>query len=249
MLNFSTLLVGPPGAGKTTAAATASKFGPVLFLDMDNKIHKMENLQGEIAGKKIYQWIPEERLFKGKLGSFVTGATNPQAKFVQQRAKGYQKLAERIDELEANSCMHEGVKMATIVLDSFTSVEEHLKRLLMSANGVSTISLPLYGTVLTNYENLLSCILNLKGVNIIIIAHQRPTKDDLTGVISYTPLISGQMKDKIGKDFEEVYYLEKTVKTGVAKYEMLTVGSAQKPCRTSRILEARVEPDFGKIYK
>jgi len=247
MINFSTLLVGPPGAGKTTAAATAP--GPVLFLDMDNKLHKMENLRSAMESKQIYQWIPDEKLFKGKLGSFVTGATNPQAKFIQQRAKGYQKLAEKIDELEASGCMHEGVQIGTIVLDSFTSVEEHLKRLLMSANGVTTISLPLYGTVLTNYENLLNCMLDLKNINIIIIAHQRPTKDDLTGVISYTPLISGQMKDKIGKDFEEVYYLEKTVKSGVAKYEMLTVGSAQKPCRTSRILEARVEPNFGKIYK
>ena len=248
MLNFSTLLVGPPGAGKTTAAATASAFGPVLFLDMDNKLHKMENLQDAIASKQIYQWVPEEKLFKGKLGSFVTGATNPQAKFIQQRAKGYQKLADKIDEFEASGCMHEGVKISTIVLDSFTSVEEHLKRLLMSANGVSTISLPLYGTVLTNYENLLSCMLNLK-VNVIIIAHQKPNKDELTGVISYAPLISGGMRDKIGKDFEEVYYLEKTVKGGTAKYEMLTVGSSQKQCRTSRILEARVEPDFGKIYK
>jgi len=143
--------------------------------------------------------------------------------------------------------MHNGIKLDTVVLDSFTSVEEHLKRLLMSANNASTISQPLWGTVLTNYENLLNCLLNLP-CNVIIIAHQRPTKDELTGVISYTPLISGQMKDKIGKDFEEVYYMEKTVKQGVATYEMLTVGSAQKPCRTSRTLGARVEPDFAKLY-
>ena len=54
------------------------------------------------------------------------------------------------------------------------------------------------------------------------------------------------MKDKIGKDFEEVYYLEKTIKGGIASYEMLTVGSAQKPCRTSKVLAARVEPDLVK---
>ena len=118
----------------------------------------------------------------------------------------------------------------------------------MSANGVVTISQPLWGTVLTNYENLLNSLLNLKA-NIIIIAHEKPTRDELTGVITYTPLISGQMKDKIGKDFEEVYYLEKSIKNNAAVYEMLTIGSSTKPCRTSRILEARVEPNFQKLYQ
>ena len=247
MGNFSALLVGPPGAGKTTAACTVP--GTKLVLDMDCKVHKMENIKSKVASGEVLQWVPDARLFSGKLAAFVTGATNPQAKFVQQRAKGYMNLAEQIDLLEGNGCMYNGIKVGTIILDSFTSVEEHLKRLLMSANGVATISQPLWGTVLTNYENLLNSLLNLRDVNIVVIAHQRPTKDDLTGVITYTPLISGQMKDKIGKDFEEVYYMEKTVKQGVAKYEMLTVGSAQKPCRTSRVLEARVEPDFSKIYK
>ena len=247
MGNFSALLVGPPGAGKTTAACTVP--GTKLVLDMDCKIHKMENIASKVKSGEVMQWVPDARLFSGDLAKFVTGATNPQAKFVQQRAKGYMNLAEQIDLLEKNGCTFNGVKALTIILDSFTSVEEHLKRLLMSANGACTISQPLWGTVLTNYENLLNALLNLKNVNIIVIAHQRPNKDDLTGVITYTPLISGQMKDKIGKDFEEVYYMEKTVKQGTAKYEMLTVGSAQKPCRTSRILAARVEPDFSKIYK
>lgn len=247
MSNFSTLLVGPPGSGKTTAAATAPY--PNLFLDMDNKLHKMDNLKNILTAGNIIQWTPNERLFKGQLASFVRSATDPQAKFAQQRAAGYMKLAEVVDELESNQCRYNGVQLATVTLDSFTSVEEHLKRLLMSANGVATISQPLWGTVLTNYENLLNALLSLKGVNVIVIAHQKPTQNELTGEITYSPLISGQMKDKIGKDFEEVYYLEKSVVDKVAKYEMLTIGSSAKPCRTSRILEPRVEPDFLKIYK
>jgi len=244
---FSCLLVGPPGSGKSTAASTAP--GPILFLDMDNKLHKMENMKAKLASGQAVQWIPDERLFQGSLSSFVSGAINPQAKFTQQRAKGYMKMVEVIDELEKTGGSYNSVAFKTIVLDSFTSTEEHLKRLLMSANGVATISQPLWGTVLTNYENMLNALLSLKGVNVIVIAHERPNKDELTGIITYTPLISGQMKDKIGKDFEEVYYLEKTIKGGVATYEMLTVGSSMKQCRTSRVLEAKVEPDFSKIYK
>lgn len=242
---FSTLLVGPPGSGKTTVATTAPK--PVLFLDVDNKLHKMENVK-HLLGKDIFQWTMSERLFKGKLSTFVTGATNPQAKFTQQRAGGYMELAKVIDELDETDCTMDGRKYATIVLDSYTTLEEHLKRLLMSANGVATISQPLWGTVLTNYENLNNALLNLKA-NVIFICHEKATKDELTGIVSYTPLISGQMKSKIGKDFEEVYYMEKTISGGVAKYEMLTVGSSLKSCRTSRVLDAKVEPNFSKIYK
>lgn len=248
MTYFSALLIGPPGAGKTTAACTAP--GPILVLDMDQKIAKMSNIQDRVQSKQIVSWTPNERLFQGKLSSFVTGATNPQAKYTQQRAQGYLKLAEMIDKLEEGKCVIDGVKFETIVLDTFTSTEEHQKRLLMSANGVATISQPLWGTMLTNNENLVSALLSLnKYANVIVIAHEQAVKDELTGMITYTPLIGGQMKEKIGKDFEEVYYLEKKVSGDKATYEMLTVGSSMKACRTSRDLPARVEPNFGKIYK
>lgn len=242
---FSTLLIGPPGCGKSTAASTAPT--PILYLDMDQKVMKMNNIADKVKSGDILIWTPEEKLFNGKLSSFVSSATDPQAKVTQQRAQGYIKLAQIIDELEQKDCVYKGMKVKTIVLDTFTSTEEHLKRLLMSANGVVTISQPLWGTVLTNNENLISALLSLKA-NIIIIAHEQAVKDDLTGKITYTPLISGQFKDKIGKDFEEVYFMEKTVKDNKAIYEMLTVGSSMKACRTTRDLGARVEPDFSKLY-
>lgn len=242
---FSTLLIGPPGCGKSTAASTAPK--PILYLDMDQKLAKMSNIAHLVKSGEVLVWTPDEKLISGKLASFVTNATNPQAKYTQKQAKGYIKLAESIDELEQSGCVYNGVKIATVVLDTFTSTEEHLKRLLMSANGVVTISQPLWGTILTNNENLISALLNLKA-NIIVIAHEQATKDELTGQITYTPLISGSFKEKIGKDFEEVYYMEKKVQGDKAIYEMLTVGSSMKPCRTTRVIGARVEPNFEKLY-
>ena len=134
-----------------------------------------------------------------------------------------------------------------MVLDSYTSMSEHLKRLLMAANQTSTMTQPLFGAALTNYETINNTLLRLKA-NVLFIAHEKANKDDLTGRISYLPLIDGQMKDKIGKDFEEVYAMIKTVKGNEAKYEMLTLGDGMRTCRTSRTLDARVEPDFCKIY-
>lgn len=242
---FSTLLIGPPGCGKSTAASTAPE--PILYLDMDQKVSKMTNIADKVKSGKILVWTPEEKLFTGKLSSFVTGATNSQAKLTQKQSKGYIKLAEILDELDQSGCVYKGVKINTVVLDTFTSTEEHLKRLLMSANGVVTISQPLWGTILTNNENLISALLNLKA-NIIVIAHEQAVKDELTGQITYTPLIGGSFKDKIGKDFEEVYFMEKRVSGDKAIYEMLTIGNSMKSCRTTRELNSRVPPDFGVIY-
>ena len=119
----------------------------------------------------------------------------------------------------------------------------------MSANGAVTISQPLWGTILINYENLINALMSLKDVNIIVLAHEQTVRDELTGSVTYTPLIGGQMKEKIGKDFEEVYYLEKKISGDKATYQMLTIGSSMKACRTTRELPAIVEPNFSKIYK
>ena len=242
---FSCLLIGPPGVGKTTASLTAPK--PILTLDIDNKLHKMSNAQELLASGDVVQWPIKSPLSEMTLSQLARIDPKPGTKLAQKRPRGYEELATMIDKLVESKCVVDGVKFSTIVLDSYSSMWEHLKRLLLAANGITTMSPALYGTALTNFEILNNTLLRLPA-NIIFICHEKVDKDELTGKISYLPLIDGQMKDKIGKDFEEVYYMEKKVVSGVAKYEMLTVGSSTKSCRTSRELGPRVEPNFEVIY-
>ena len=243
---FSCLLVGPPGSGKTTMSLTAPK--PVLFLDVDNKLHKMVNAEEYIKKGEVIQWAIDEPLTEVTLSRMASFDPGPASKVTVPRPKGYIQLAEMIDKLVETGCVIDDKKIATVVLDSYTSMNEHLKRLLMAANSTSTMTLPLYGTALTNFETLNNTMLRLPA-NIIFICHESVDKDELTGKISFRPLIDGSMKEKIGKDFEEVYYLEKTVMGDKVKFEALTLGNSMKSCRTSRVLPAKVEPDFGKIYK
>lgn len=249
MSKFSCLLIGSPGVGKTTAASTAPS--PVLFIDVDNKLHKMQNVQDKLKRGDVIQWAVDEPLMEISLTRLASAPIKPGATIATPRPKGYSKIAEMIDKLVENDCMieHEGkkVRVATVVLDSYTSLNEHLKRLLTSVNQTTTMTLSLHGTALTNFEILNNTLLRLNA-NVIFICHEKPSKDELTGTITYSPQIEGQMSHKIGKDFEEVYYIEKTVQGGKAKYEMLTIGSSMKPCRTSRELPAKVEPNFAKIY-
>ena len=249
MKHFSCLLIGPPGSGKTTASATAPP--PVLFLDVDNKLHKMANIEDKLAKGDVIQWVIDDPLSEITLARLAGIDTKPGSKVTVQRPKGYLKLADMIQSLVENDCTieHEGkkVRVNTVVLDSYTSMNEHLKRLLMAANSTSTMTLPLYGVALINYETINNTLLRLKA-NVIFICHEKVDKDELTGKISYLPLIDGQMKDKIGKDFEEVYWMEKTVRGDNVVYEMMTVGNSMKACRTSRVLGPRVAPDFGELY-
>lgn len=242
---FSCLLIGPPGCGKTTMATTAPK--PTLFLDCDNKLHKMVNTEELIKRGEVIQWAINEPLTSVTLSRMASFDPGPAVKVSIPRPKGYIQLAEMIDKLVESGCMVDGKKMATIVLDSYTSMNEHLKRLLMAANGTTTMTMPLYGTALTNFETLNNTLLRLPA-NVIFIAHEQVEKDELTGKISYRPLIDGSMKEKIGKDFEEVYYLEKTVIGDTVRFEALTLGNSMKACRTSRVINAKVEPNFSKIY-
>lgn len=258
MSYFSCLLVGPPGSGKSTAASTAPK--PVLFLDVDNKLHKMANMQEKLKSGEVIQWALDEPLVEvplARLANFTKDnltTDGHMGKMVVPRPKGYIKLAEMIDKLVDSKCniQHAGkpVKVETVVLDSYTSTSEHQKRLLCAVNQTSSMTLPLYGVALSNFEALNDTLIKVVGrhANIIFICHEKADKDELTGVITFKPLIEGQMAEKIGKDFEEVYYLEKKIQGEKVMYEMLTVGSSMKSCRTSRVLPARVPPNFEEIY-
>lgn len=250
-MNYSNcLLVGDWGTGKTTAAATAP--GPVLFLDADNKLHKMVNLRDKVKDGRLIQWAISEPLSEIGLRRLATTESKPGKAFSAKQPKGYLHLVDMIELLVKDKCVieHQGkkVKVGTVVLDSYTTMDEHIRRLLTAVNGVISITLPLYGTLLSNFEEINSTLLSLEA-NVILICHEKVDKDDLTGKISIRPMINGQMKDKIGKDFEEVYAMIKTVRGGKAKYEMNTVGDSMRSCRTSRVLPAMVDPDFGAIFK
>lgn len=239
------LLVGDWGNGKTTAASTAP--GPVLFLDVDNKLHRMVNMQDKLAKGELIQWAITEPLSMFGLKRLATMEAKP-GKIAVQRPKGYLQLVEMIEKLEKDKCVVNGRKIGTLVLDSYTSANEHIKRLIMAVNGTNAMHQQLWGALLSNFEELNNTIMRLP-CHSIFIAHERVDKDELTGKISYRPLIDGQMSHKIGKDFEEVYAMTKKVTGNDVRYYMDTIGDNMRSCRTSRILPKEMEPDFSKIFK
>ena len=250
---FSCLLVGPPGSGKTTMALTAPK--PILVIDVDCKLHRMVNAESLLKSGQVIQWAINEPLATVSLKRIAgTEFDEGRGKFPVPRPKGYILLSDMLDKVVEGKGVieHNGqqVKIATLVLDSYTSVNEHAKALILAANGAMAMTQPLWGVLLRNFEILHGYLLKSGlPMNVIFTAHEKIDKDELSGRISYHPLIDGQMSAKIGKDFDEMYYLEKTIQGDNVKFEALTLGNSMKSCRTSRVLPAKVSPNFEEIYK
>jgi len=248
---FSCILCGDWGSGKTTMASTAPK--PILILDVDNKASKMANLQPLIEKGEVIVWPITETLSTSGLARLAgTKFDEGRDKFITQRPKGYQQLSDYIDILVKDGCVieHKGkkVKIETVVLDSYTTTNEHIRYLILAANGSMAMSMPLWGVLLRNFETLNSTMLSLPA-NIIFICHERMDKDELSGRIEVKPLIEGQMANKIGKDFEEVYFMKRTIVGKEVKFMCYPWGDNMRQGRTSRSLPTEVEPDFSKIYK
>lgn len=253
----SFLLVGPPGSGKTTALATAAKVGPIAVIDFDYKLHKMENVKHLLRTKEnpkgnLIQIPINCPLSNVGLKTLATIKTEQGGAQTSVQPRGYLTFVEFIEKIVKDDYMWEGEKLFGIGLDSYTSMQEHIKRLLLSANSKMTMTLPLYGTLLTNLEEVNNTFVRMP-IHTFILAHEKLDKDDLTGKVTCQILVEGSMSSKIGKDFEEIYYLTKTISgTGVntkAEYKMMTIGDSMRSARTSRTLDAFIDPDFSKILK
>jgi hypothetical protein len=243
---FSCVLIGDWGTGKTTAAATAPK--PVLYIDVDNKLHKMENLAAPLAKGDLVQWPITEPLGTISLKRLAgTKLDEGRDKFPVPRPKGFEQISDMVEKLVNDKCIVNGKKIETVVLDSYTSLNEHSKALILAANGSMAMSQPLWGVQLRLFEQMHGYLLGLPA-NIIFICHEAVDKDDITGRISIKPLIDGSMKNKIGKDFEEVYFMQRTIMGKEVRFKMLPWGDSMRQGRTSRALPIEVDPDFGKLY-
>jgi len=252
----SFFLYGPPGGGKTTLAASMSKANFIpLIIDLDRKARTMENLKPLIAAKAI-----QVHDFKSMLteASFLERVTMGPNQGPVSQPQGYLELAEIITNLEEKP-PKDHLQLVP-VLDNLTRTLEHMKRWLFHLQKRNVISLPDYGTILTNLEELYDSFFGLQVPrgdkpalypHVIMIAHDKLEKNDLSGEILLKPLIDGQMRDKSGSSVDEMYYCSVEVgKDGSAEYIATTKPVDQvSQARTSRNLETYVEQDFGEILK
>ena len=234
-------LYGAPGSGKTTMACTAPK--PLLIIDADCKALEMHNLSRDykfdsdgITIKELDIPFSPGSLKEQLLGKKSAPTTMPM---------GYLQFVDIISELE-DECPYK-----TVVIDSLTMLNEHLKRYFLFATKKSQLAFDGWEFTQSAYCDLFKAIKKIKGVeNFILIAHERMVKvkegEQVVGTV-IRPLIESSMKDKFGIFFNEIYYCSCTENNNVLSFKVRTMPDEEHIARTSMPLNCIEEPDFIKI--
>ena len=248
---MNTLLIGPPGSGKTTAACTAEP--PILLLDIDGKANQMISLQPLIKSGDLVIREMENKLISDRLRY---RAKHPD-KGPQEEPQGYYEIVDILNDIIEG--FEEYMHYKTIILDSFTRTVEHLKRLLNfhKASGkfgsqkkiTEDMNWPSWGSYLSLLEELCTVFTTHVQQNFVCCAHQSTeTEKDLNDNIivnAYWPMVDGQMKQKLGGYFNEVYFMNLVfAKNKPTKYQFMTHPDNKHNARTSMDLEQYVPADL-----
>jgi len=254
------LLIGPPGSGKTTAACTAPP--PILIVDAECKADKMLNISHLIKDGTVTIMPVREKLVADRLSK---RALNPD-KAPEKQPMGYIATVDILNNIIDDK--EEYKKYNTIVLDSLSQLEAHLRRLLIFHQGTGKIESgrkrdsdpgwPSWGLYLNNLEECFQEITQIEKT-FIYIAHQYnktvPDDSDKTGQrtidVKYLPKLFGQLRDSFGRFFSDVYYLDKNYSNSFIKdqYWFRTMGTKYEAKTSFLDVPELIEPNIMNLIK
>lgn len=240
----SIVLYGPPGTGKTTMACSMCKLGyKVHLIDVDNKALKMHNLKDYVSSGQLFVYPIVDKLIEDDLKLRVL---KPGGNPIKQ-PKGYLSVIDLITKFEKEP-PEDSLDKHVIVGDSMSRIEEHMIRLLSYLKVEEGYTK--WRVVKSNYEELFSTFWNLPFKHQILIYHSQVEEDQITGKKQFKPLLDGQVKDKVGKDVEEMYFLKLEIGRNGVEYKAVTKPIERvQQARTSRDLPLEVPADFSIIFK
>lgn len=199
-------LIGRPGGGKTTLAASMASLGYIPhFIDVDCKIKTLNNLQPLIQeGKITYAECPEP-LTDRSLKS--TALALPKDRHPKTMPKGYLWIVEQIDKLEDDPPAN--ADRIVPILDGMTSTAEHMKRLIRYHLKTYKLGFDGWDLVLDNWMELFDVFFHrLPRIypHTIVIAHTKDDKDEIVQTIETYLMVDGSFKDKAAAFLEEIYF-------------------------------------------
>lgn len=265
-------LWGRPGSGKSTLAASMTRLGyTVQFLDLDQKVKKMINLRDMMNQDMIKVHEIKAKLVEGSMkqrATLVPDGKSFKPASIGKQPRGYIEAAEWIDDLEVLKSNDEDFPADILVIDSLSSLLEHLKRLIMFSTRSAKFGFDEWAIWLTNIEEFFYKLMyllegeetedeegegHIKGFkHIIVIAHEQNEYErigDEQRLIQVLPMIEGSMRQKAGKYFEESYHTFTRTKGEHTSFWVQTKPDRLYDCRTSRALDMYEPSDFEWLFR
>jgi hypothetical protein len=189
--NLKVLVCGSPGTGKTCFAAGFPY--PILFLDFDSKVN---------SAARWYENDKErlDNIDVRQLGKRLDGV-DPITEFL--------KVVAELGEQQKAGAM----KYKTVVIDSATTFSSAVLNHIVKTNpGVKRPSSQQgvqptptdYGILKREFAKLIPGLLSLP-INVVMTAHIKTERSELTGEIIRTPILDGSFSQELPIYFEEVY--------------------------------------------
>jgi hypothetical protein len=188
--HIKVLLCGNPGSGKTVFAASLPY--PILFLDFDGKVNSAAR----------WHEADKERL------------KNIEVRSLARRIDNSDPIVEMQQIINEELIPHQAApKYKTLVIDSATTfsaaVLQHIVKTnpgikrVASAQGVQA-GMQDFGILKREFARLIPGLLSLP-MNVVMTAHIRTDRSELTGEIIRSPIMDGSFSQELPIYFEEVY--------------------------------------------
>lgn len=241
------LVYGPPGSGKTVFAHT---FPRTRTLDFDNGMGSVawairEGIIDKDLKDVVYETIHEKHLDKGVVtrASALDWATDTLDKWLEDR-----------DEWD------------TLIVDSATALNEAVINKGLEANaklrlskskdeakslGFRVMKMQDWGAGMNLFSQFIEWIrADLWDKNIVLVCHEYQNTNDSGSLIAIEPALIGQLRQRVAKDFSEVYYAEVTGTKAEPKFQLMTRQASRYVCK-SRLgcLPLYVPAHYDEIMK
>lgn len=208
---FALLLQGAPGQGKTSWALRFPK--PYIF-DADNNLSgAIRRLRGQGQDHNILYDI---------------GNVDDDGKEVLENAttNRYTRMSK---------CLIEAVKspdVQTIIVDSASALSDYMMTEVLRQANRKQMTVPDWGSYLFLFKNLITQVRS-QGKLFVMTAHEKPEKDEVSGIIQYEIALPGQIRHVIGGMFSDVWRAEITEKGGKYEYALRTMPTIRLALKNS----------------
>lgn len=196
--NLKVLVCGSPGTGKTCFAAGFPY--PMLVWDFDSKINSAAawyvNDPNRLAGIEVHSF---GRRLDGT--DPIAEVLKDIADLAEQQKKGEMKYKTLV--------IDSATTFSTAVLNHIMKTNPGIKRA-SSAQGVQATQQD-YGILKREFARLIPGLLSLP-MNVVMTAHVKVDRNELTGEIIRSPIMDGSFSQELPIYFEEVYHV--TMKDG-----------------------------------